>query len=527
MSILSYWPDKEKTPRSIQVRALEWLEQQTAKYVILQLPVGSGKSLIGITFSRFVDGNFGNSFVLTPQRILQKQYEDDFEHNPNTNLASLYGKANYHCYSKNTNCNTGDLIKPKCNNCTHKQAKTKAINSSNVVLNYDLALLQFNKVGDFPKRKLMVCDEAHGLESLLTEFDAIHISKTRLQQVKVKWKLLTTLDEAYEWTKDTYLPALEQVVELMESEIQPLLQQTKLIPEDIERIKEYDDLQAHLASVTEIKFLTLAELKKDWVLVHDKMNIKFKRLRASQIFHKYIGRHADRVLLMSATIPNYQAFCRDLGIPVEEAAFLSLDSEFPAENRPVIYIPHMKMNAEWESQANTLARKEMIQGIKTVCDIHKTENGIIHTTSFGVSEWLVTNLEGKIPQRIYHHNPDSGDDRNAVIKAFSNATKPSVLISPSITEGLDLKYDLARFGIVAKIPYPYLGDQWVKARMDLSNEWYRRQAIIQILQACGRIVRAIDDKGVTYILDGSWGYLFKQTAHTIPDWWIEGYTEME
>lgn len=524
MSIHSYWPDPSKKPRQIQIEALDWLEKQNAKYLVMELPVGAGKSMIGVTYSRFLEGQFGDAFILTPQKILQKQYEKDFETNSLTNLFGFYGKANYKCHEKKTNCHTGDMLKPRCTNCTHKNAKSKAIGSSNLVLNYDLALLQFNRVKDFRRRQLMVCDEGHCLESLLCEFDAIHVSKTRLEQVDVKWKFLDNLEDAYKWTIETYLPALHQKVTALEREIEPLLNETNLIPEDIKRIKEFMELSEHFESVNELQFIPMEELKKEWVLVHDKMNIKFKRLHASKIFHKYLGHNAERFLIMSATIPNHKEFCRDLGLPEEDVAFISLQSEFPKENRRVIYIPHMKMNYEWDKPQNAKDRKLMLDGIKMICDLHPNEKGVIHTASFNISEWIVSNL--KIEQRIFHHNPDSGDDRNSVIKAFMECPSPAVLISPSITEGLDLKYDLARFGIIVKTPYPYLGDQWVKARMELSTNWYQRQAIIQTIQACGRIVRSADDVGTMYILDGSWKFLYDKQRNAIPKWWHEAYSQL-
>ena len=68
-----------------------------------------------------------------------------------------------------------------------------------------------------------------------------------------------------------------------------------------------------------------------------------------------------------------------------------------------------------------------------------------------------------------------------------------VLISPSLTEGLDLKEDLGRFSIFVKVPYPFLGDEWVKRRLELSDEWYQRQAFQNIVQGGGRVVRTPDD----------------------------------
>lgn len=525
MSILNHWPDPDKKPRDIQIQALEWLEKQTAKYLVLELPVGAGKSLLGVTYSRFLAQGAGDAFILTPQRILQKQYETDFSSIEGVRLFSLYGQSNYQCHSKKTNCQTGKLIKPKCPNCSHSAAKEKAKQSSNLVLNYELGLLQFTAVKDFGQRQLLVCDEAHGLESTLCEFDAIHISRTRMEQVRVKWQLLTKLKDAYEWTINTYLPALSSTVDSMKRQVEPLLESKSLSPDEIALIREYMELAEHFNDVNELTFITFDDLQRDWVLVHDKLNIKFKRLRATEIFQKYLGTQADRCLLMSATIPNPTEFCKDLGIPTEDFAFLSLASDFPKENRKVVAIPHMKMNVDWDKPQNKQGRRDMLDGIEMVCNLHKEQKGIIHTANFVISEWVVDNL--KIDQQIFHHNPESGEDRNSVIKAFMECNKPAVLVSPSITEGLDLKQDLGRFGIVVKTPYPYLGDQWVKAKMDISVEWYQRQAIVQVLQGCGRIVRSKDDYGTTYILDGSWPYLYKQMYSYIPKWWHQAYTKLE
>jgi Rad3-related DNA helicase len=226
---------------------------------------------------------------------------------------------------------------------------------------------------------------------------------------------------------------------------------------------------------------------------------------------------------MSATILNPDSFCRDLGINPNDAVFYSLDSDFPAENRPVIYMPQMKMNVNWNSDENHNNRKDMIDNIKKLMEVHKDQSGIIHTGNFAIAKWLTEELEDVIPHEIFHHNPDSGDNRNQIIQVFQSTKKPAVLISPSITEGLDLTDDLARFAIIVKTPYKNIGDQWVKTRMELSSEWYQRQAIIDVIQGCGRIVRSKDDWGNVYILDQSWGYLYEKTKDMIPQWWKDAY----
>jgi Rad3-related DNA helicase len=523
--ILDYWPDPNRTPRKSQIEALQWIEENIGKkkYLFLEAPVGAGKSLIGLTVSRYLEGN---AFVLTPQRILQKQYESEFATNEQIRLRSLVGKSNYKCSDKNTSCDVGSMLKPTCNNCPHKAAKEAAVKSKNTVLNYDLALLNFAFTDTFKTRKLMILDECHSLEQILTEFDAIGITFNQMQEMNVKWTQLDDIVKAHKWVVDKYLPNLKDRVADLEAIATPLLQSGDgLNPDEIKLIKNYEKLNEHLDEITELELLPEQDLKDNYILVHDKLNVKFKRLYAGTTFKRYIRPQADNFLFMSSTILNYEGYCKDNGIPPEEATFLSLESEFPEENRQVYYMPQMKMNVTWDKPETKPARRRTLKHIEDLCEMHKTDSGIIHTANFKIAEWLVENLD--VPQKIYHHNPDSGDDRNSIIEAFQDSPKPGLLISPSITEGLDLKDDLSRFAIIAKTPFPYMGDQWVKARQELSTEWYRRQALIDVIQGCGRIVRSKDDYGNVYIIDESWAYLYSQSQNAIPQWWKDSYRVME
>ena len=67
--------------------------------------------------------------------------------------------------------------------------------------------------------------------------------------------------------------------------------------------------------------------------------------------------------------------------------------------------------------------------------------------------------------------------RDAIIKAFLIDPKPSIMISPSMTEGVHLKSDLGLFAIIAKLAFPYLGDEWIKKRLELSQEWYAVEVV--------------------------------------------------
>ncbi len=529
-NIMSAWPIPEFEPRPIQTTALEWIQDRypDTKYFFVQAPVGSGKSLIGMTAANWmaqqVDAR-NHSYILTPQRILQRQYEQAFDKKI---LSSLYGKSNYTCRTRNTTCDIGGVLRPPCQPCPYRTAKGKAIYAKNTVLNYKIALLAFKYTGIFKRRPLIVLDECHTVEEYLTEIDAAVISSGRAKKYGVKWVDHDQLKDAYDWTNQVYLPKVDMHLVDLESELSHLINNEYAEPTDAElrKLRELNKLIEHLDTIREVTIKPIEEVHQNFVFVHDKETKKFKRLNGGYNFKRILDPYGGKFLFMSSTILNYRGFCRDLDIDPEKSAYIDLTSEFKPESRPVFFMPQMKMNAQWKTTENNQKRIKMLDKILELTEMHKDDSGIIHTGNFAITRWLVEELELTIPQKIFHHLPESGDDRNAIIDAFQSHTKPALLISPSITEGLDLTDDLARFAIIAKVPFGFLGDQWIKRRMELSKEWYQRRALIDVIQGAGRIVRSQEDWGNTYILDESFRFLFQQGQDSVPKWWKDAYRVM-
>lgn len=530
-----HWISNRHLPRDKQVQAIQWfLNNQHKKYFFLELPVGTGKSYVGLSIAKILGDlaqpNKRGSYVMTPQRILQEQYEQTAgEH-----VISLYGKANYTCSTHDTTCDIGSMLSDKdgcdnCQICPYKAAFMTAQQSTgNLVLNYAMAMKLLAFVPTFQRRDVMIFDECHNLEKFLVEFGSPSISKRRCDKARVQLPGSKDPVAIIEWIEKQYKPSVQRYqVELseMEDEIMTNSKRGKLSQSDISILRELVSVTEHLTEV-----YRLLSLSKDWeafnakyVLVRDETSIMFKPLHAVDQFRSICEPKAERFVFMSATILDHKQFCSNLGIDPSEATFLSLDSDFPVENRPVFYLPQMKMNYQWNDANNASNRKQMLETIREILDQHRGDSGIIHTGNFQISDWLISNLKPDT-HSIFHHNPKPGVsvNRNRVIQSFTESREPAVLISPSITEGLDLKDDLARFAIIAKVPYKNLQDAWVKRRMELSSRWYQLQAITDVIQGCGRVVRSETDWGVTYILDTSWGYLFNTNRHVIPKWWQAG-----
>jgi Rad3-related DNA helicase len=81
-----------------------------------------------------------------------------------------------------------------------------------------------------------------------------------------------------------------------------------------------------------------------------------------------------------------------------------------------------------------------------------------------------------------------------------------------MNEGLDLKDDLARYQIILKVPYLFMGDKRVAKRVNDYGEdkWYNLQAVETICQAYGRAQRNEEDWSRLYILDESFKNLWNR-----------------
>ena len=100
-----------------------------------------------------------------------------------------------------------------------------------------------------------------------------------------------------------------------------------------------------------------------------------------------------------------------------------------------------------------------------------------------------------------------------------NTKEPTVLISPSLVEGIDLKGDLSKFSIICKVPYPNLMDPWIKARMEQDPLWYSAHTLSKIIQMTGRSIRTETDVAPTYILDSEFVNFYNRNINQFPNWW--------
>ena len=89
--------------------------------------------------------------------------------------------------------------------------------------------------------------------------------------------------------------------------------------------------------------------------------------------------------------------------------------------------------------------------------IHRYDKGIIHTTSYEQLNFIKENVSRENARRLIVTDPEI--QRDEVLKQHIDSIKPTVLISPSLHTGLNLKDELSRFQIITKVPYPNKSDR--------------------------------------------------------------------
>ena len=162
---------------------------------------------------------------------------------------------------------------------------------------------------------------------------------------------------------------------------------------------------------------------------------------------------------------------------------------------------------------NSKIKEQIRHEISVILD-EEDGRGIIHTVSYALGNVLI----GLNPRLIFHNSVDKEVQFRKFIK-----TPGSVFVSPSSTRGVDLKGELGRWAVILKCPYLSLGDYHIQQRLFNSGKWgqmwYSSQAIDNIVQASGRIVRDFDDYGTVYILDMQVGKLLQKNSGLFPKWY--------
>ncbi len=538
-------------PREGQIFAvnaiLEAFLDERMQNIILNAPTGAGKSLIGAVTaealsdirSKSIKGP-KSSISLTASNVLSKQYSSTFS-TLTTENESLYtmlkGASNYDCTALTTeeevvnaeSCAWFTMVQAgsefehvmaeHCNKCEFLKIKRKKNTSRHLTTNYSYFFIDRMYTGKFEDRDLVVWDEAHLVNDLFSEHNAIHFSQKRIQQYQKEIaetvrltdleisKILSSI--AFDCAKPgkinennytSYLNAILKVYRYAKEAgtIQAeralrsgqMNQYTKLS----RFTKKYEGLACKIDDLYKYDYPHVFEYKEDEMAVSIKPVFVGTMMDALQC--------SDFNLFMSATVsPDFMK--QTLNLAEDKTKFIKLDPTFPVENKEIVFFDPLSLSYASLQVPETV--KQLRKNVAKIVKHHAEEGqrGIILTPSFKLQNEIVSELRASpnfSKYRLFEHV--QGTKLEHALEDFKSYKGGlAVLISPSMFEGVDLPGDLSRFQILVKAPYPSLGDKRMKFILDHHKNIYETLTIMKAVQGAGRSVRSPEDRATTYILD--------------------------
>lgn len=563
MSILSFFPFPQLREKQKSVLLeIESAIKSGYKNIFLEAPTGFGKTPVAIAVARYL----GSSHICTATKDLQAQYRRDFPF-----IFDVRGRGNFPCIVKediglDENCDFGPCVKDSEYDCSYKtrlldyrtigegtpsetvildrlaektyidklnkQSKLVELEwkpchyfhqkwigakASHTVYNYHYFLSDIFYAGATQSRKLLVLDEAHQLEREVGDFKSLSINKNMLKFLQRLQLPTQKLDEIETWIDfcASYDEKLSKFVEQATNAIE--------LGKVAEPFTERNLIEAlNRQKNTELALFDMRSNKKNWIVGNVQkdsagqcLSANLTPLETSRYFSDILGM-GNISFFMSATILSKDYLCKIAGLDAAKVKFIQVkDSDFPVANRPI-----RLMNVAWLS-AKTMSESlpKIAKAIDNIMAVHKNEKGIIHTTSYMQLQFIKENIGKENSSRLIETG--SALDREEVIAKHAASKRPTVLISPSLHQGVDLKDELSRFQIIVKVPYPDLTDKKVSAMKDRDPKWYTWHTVLRLAQSYGRSVRSRDDFATTYILDSSIEYLLKSAQDIVPKWFSE------
>ena len=535
--LLKYNPRREQQ-ETLDFIDAEYKRNPLNKFFLLNLPVGTGKSHLALMLAdwyRKTANRMARVDIITNSKLLQDQYADTYD-----SICDLKGKENYECEEYACSCAQGAefarLNKTSCESCPYSSARESYINGGISLTNFYLYILyaMYNpKLMEARAARVLIVDEAHEFDDVMTGFVSIKITETIIKKFKFsnepvllkELKQISTIAHYVEYLKylNTEIVSTQEQMEkgmykaprdvVSDKRDLKLSKVLNVKNSDVKLMQVMTDLKQYQLKI-EIFLKEYKDNPNNWVLetsYNEKLRQKELSLEpiwAYDYLDKYVFSHYDMVFLMSGTILDKNLFCQLNGLDVEKAVYYSIESPFPVKNRPIYYMPVGKMS--FKQKEETFER--YIPYIKKILDKYSTSKGVIHTNSFELSNWIQKSIKDK---RLIFHDSTNKDE---MLRMHCESDKPTVIVSPSMDTGVSFDDDLARFQIIAKIPYPTLGSQKNKMRQSNNPDWYSWKTVSGIIQMSGRPVRSNKDYADTIIIDGSFGDVMKHSSQFLPDW---------
>ena len=527
-------------PNSSQVKLLKNIDEAFnagKKFIIRNAPTGAGKSFISKTLGNAAEDSpdefrelvtsyaaykrsqtgytyqeeceetapFGCT-ALTITKALQDQYKELFD-----DVEVVKGKSNYQCAVDErfpvdvAPCLHSQNLKADCwakNKCPYYEARNRALTAQFNTLNYNMFFALPNHL---KKRQFLICDEASELEDQLVKEFTCKVDYKFLSRNDIAPRVLTASMSAIKWLTELQVELTDKIDDIKHILSTYKTRNKKALMDLTTNMQRLMNLHSKIEQVTD------SWSESEYVFEKDATGITFMPLKVNNLAKRLFD-YADQVILMSATIIDPDNFCKSLGI--EDYQYVEAESTFDPKKAPIVCNPKYKLN--YHTMEKNLPK--IIRQVVEICKHHGNDKGIIHTHNNTITAKLSNMLYG---DRFLYREP--GIKNEDILEKHMLSSDPTVLVSPSMSYGVDLKGDLAKFQIIIKAPFLPTKDVRIEKLMKNDFDWYQNKMLCSLIQSCGRGVRSKQDTCITYILDGTIIENVLRAKHKLPKYFLERF----
>ena len=544
MNFSDFFEAHKLVPRSQQTEILDTLSPvwEQYKYIAISAPTGVGKTYVALAIADAIP----KSYILTSTKDLQIQYERS-----SAKVVDIKGRNNYTCQINplfqvdEAPCLANKPMKGDCIRkgiCDYYRQKTKARNSQIMITNYSYFLAatgrgcasdQDQDEPEWLARDVLVMDEAHDLEKHLVSIAEAKLNFNDLFKNfglgDPNWRVSDDMEENRPNLVRLFEDMSKAIEDFDEKIASTLKEGTWMqrgksaeIPKSVnEKIKKMNAKKQILSGYKSNLMYYLEDsdpIENPWVetINSEENSMILSPLTAKHLFNRCMDHMANKFVFMSATMPPADVLCKELGIARDEMLFIEVGTPFDAEKSPIVALPITKMNFKEIDRGIPL----IIDAVSAIMANHPTEKGLIHTGNYKVAKAILDGTDRDTRDRLIARDM-SGLNKvhnSELLKMHYSTSDPTVLLSPSMTTGIDLYDDMARFQIIVKLPFLSLADPRIKKKSELFPEWYLMQMWVEVMQSAGRATRNEDDYSTTYILDASFEYFYEKAKKKLPAW---------
>jgi len=515
----SYFKGQEESVRGLLKNVYMSFSHQTdVKVSEFASPTGSGKTIInravGVAVLKLFPSKVNRVIYTTPLRNLVSQIASEEA----LKIPTVMGRANYPCCTLGMGMNadscpyrTAYLIRMRpqeCRNCEYQYRKNLFKTQPIVGSTLDFFLYnKKNKLYDDQPGDFVIIDESASLEDKLLNQFGIKLP----EQVNIDNLIPSLHDWMLELQEEqlTYEDQLDNIGHLIDRK------NTKILREISDLTKALNKVERKQRTCSNV--ISMAGNPDDYLIDSDR---KFKLIRGRWPFNSMV-KHLEYVIMSSGTPTT--------SLLTSKFDRVEAPHPIPKDRRLIYYSPEGKMSRANQDKTIPLVAKRIIS-------IHQEypRKTIVHAHSYDLAKKIrdsIVQIDPSFKKIVLLQekkdavtNGDLYGNRDVSLQKFLTYKGQLVWLSVGFDEGLNLFGEDYQRNIIAKVPYPSLGDQWVIKRNAVDekelglNKWYRLATAVLIQQAAGRCTRKPKDFSKTVILDANFGYFYNQNKIFFEKW---------